>query len=198
MNSTVHQRLIAGTAGLQLVIRRLPNGQFRQAIEFGDQPGDSNLPILAQPAGEASANETWPPCPPVQECLNHSGLENVLLTTGMAGKAHWSSAIEAKEADGSEFIEWDVACRTGTKPDFLGSVWQVAGDATVHSDADGATVELADGDETRQITISAAEGASIDIRLEDAQTLIVVTCVDDQDDLPRTFRWKYRIGVAAG
>ena len=194
MNNTVHQRLIAGTAGLQLVILRLPNGQLCQAIELGD--GDNVLPILAQPTGDASA-DTWPPCPPVQECLNHSGLDNVLLTTGMAGKAHWSSAIEAKEAAGSAFIEWDVACRTGIEPDFLGSVWQVAGDATVHSNADGATVELAAGDETRQITISAAEGASIDIRQEDAQTLIVVTCIDDQDDLPRTFRWKYRIGVAA-
>ena len=121
-------------------------------------------------------------------------MDNVLLTTGMAGKAHWSAAIETKETDGHFLIEWDAACRTSTKPEFLGSVWQVARDASVVMTGDRmATVKLAG----EAFTILADEGASIEIRQENERTLVVVSCIDDQVELPRTFRWKYRIGVTA-
>ena len=175
-------------------MQRMPNGRFDSIVELLTARDGSRATVLGQLPDDSSVDQAWPPCPPVQECLNHSGMENVLLTTGMAGKAHWSSAIESKESDGVAFIEWDVACRTSTRPEFLGSVWQVASGASALITGDGvAKVDLAG----ESLMISAADGATIDVRQENERTLVVITCTDDSDELPRTFRWKYRIGVPA-
>ena len=79
--------------------------------------------------GAAAVNSTesgWPPSPPLQQLLveDRGAGGRVALLVGMAGRSHWSMSVEA--APGRAALRFDVACRLGVVPDWLGSVWRLA------------------------------------------------------------------------
>jgi hypothetical protein len=67
----------------------------------------------------------WPISPPWQELHIHEepGGQMVLLLVGRAGASHWSMSVSADEA--RRAIVFDVACRVRSRPEFLGSSYQL-------------------------------------------------------------------------
>jgi hypothetical protein len=70
---------------------------------------------------EGSANDDWPPSPPLQSLTFEklAGDRPVALLLGMAGNSHWSASMETV-ADQAALI-FDLACRHAANPGHLGS-----------------------------------------------------------------------------
>lgn len=73
---------------------------------------------------EDRADETWPASPPFQQLhveQRPTGL--IVFLIGMAGKSHWSAAVEA--AEDRQSIRFDVAVRFQVRPEQLGSAYGI-------------------------------------------------------------------------
>lgn len=69
---------------------------------------------------EGADDDCWPPSPPFQQLhVEQRAQGPVVLLIGMAGRTHWSAAVEVT-ADGRG-ICFDVAARCQTPPEYLGS-----------------------------------------------------------------------------
>lgn len=81
--------------------------RFAHAVSLADAP-DAGLLLESL---EGSASETWPPSGPLQSLHveQQSGSNPVALLVGMAGKSHWSAAVELFPAQSR--MRWDMACR---------------------------------------------------------------------------------------
>lgn len=71
---------------------------------------------------EGRADDAWPASPPFQQ-LHVEGRPTgpILFLVGMAGKSHWSAAVEA--AADRKCVRFDVAVRVQARPERLGSVY---------------------------------------------------------------------------
>jgi hypothetical protein len=59
---------------------------------------------------EGAASEAWPASPPLQSLhVEEQRGRQVALLVGMAGKCHWSAAVELDHEHSR--LHWDVACR---------------------------------------------------------------------------------------
>jgi hypothetical protein len=69
---------------------------------------------------EGEPDDDWPPSPPFQQLhVEERPTGRVILLVGMAGRTHWSAAVEATvDRNG---IAFDVAARYQTPPEYLGS-----------------------------------------------------------------------------
>jgi hypothetical protein len=85
----------------------------------GQQQTDSRLRSV-----EGADGEAWPASPPLQSLhVEEQAGKQVALLVGMAGKCHWSAAVELDA--GHSRLRWDVACRVrGGEPRWLGSSYQ--------------------------------------------------------------------------
>ena len=178
---------------LQLVLGTSP--QWRLCFDANGDRHDSRLElvhdsrsviVLTSPATDEPAD--WPPAPPIQECRRHSEQPNVLLATGAAGKAHWSASIEANEETGT--ILWDVACRTSSEPQRIGTEWIVGGDWSAEDLGDHIVIQ---NEEQMQLVICAEEGSSIRLIQAADHVRISIRPPEVHVTLPHTFRWKYGI-----
>jgi hypothetical protein len=70
---------------------------------------------------EGSDNDDWPFSPPLQSLSiqTPAGKCTAALLVGAAGKSYWSASIEA--ADNGPALVFDIACRHGERPGWLGS-----------------------------------------------------------------------------
>ena len=135
------------------------------------------------------ATDGWPPSPPIQDCLDYQAHRidpNVLLMTGMAGTAHWSTSVRATP----DSIEWDVACRTAVWPEFVGSTW-ILHDQVEMNHRQSGVMHLTCGDVSIRLLVG--DGAKLEIDEQGARTLIRILPVVSDDTLPTTLRWKYQI-----
>jgi hypothetical protein len=119
-------------------------GLAAEFVRVGDRFGheifavDGNSRQLAAQSVEGTAEDNWPPSPPVQE-VHQQG--DVLFLTGMAGRSYWSASVSI-ESPG--VLLFDVACRAGSSVDWLGSSYQLlSGDDLVAFEAANATVTAA-------------------------------------------------------
>ena len=128
---------------------------------------------------EGTANDEWPPSPPLQEVHFESrpGVE-LALPVGMAGKSHWSISIELCAATGR--LTFDVACRVRSVPVFLGSKYaiiQPSGVGLQNEPGWKLDVEPIDGQLECQIGRSA--------------TRLCITAASSVEKVPATVRWRY-------
>jgi hypothetical protein len=64
---------------------------------------------------EGSADDVWPPSPPFQQLhVEHRPTGDVVLLVGMAGRTHWSAAVET--TPDRQAIRFDVAARLQQLP----------------------------------------------------------------------------------
>lgn len=141
-------------------------------IEVRDDAGGGWETALA--SLEGCADEAWPASPPFQQ-LHVEGRPTgpILFLVGMAGKSHWSAAVEA--AADRRSIRFDVAVRVQAQPERLGSVY--------------ANVETFRGPAPHFV----AEAATI---VDHAVELGDAPRVRPSDDLvnpPATLGWKYAV-----
>jgi hypothetical protein len=95
---------------------------------------------------------------------------------GKAGSSHWSAAIEADREVG--VLRFDIACRLGDEPTFLGSSYSRA-DEPKESALPQPRIDLA------MINDGCRRAVEPD---EDRLSIRVFS---DLNGLPRTIRWKY-------
>ena len=105
MNEQHEQWLEGGGLGVRFFRR-----DDRVAHEIGLAESGGWTVVLA--SCEGSADEDWPPSPPLQtlHVEAREGNRQVALLVGMAGKSHWSASIELDPT--SNCLVFDVACRT--------------------------------------------------------------------------------------
>ena len=73
---------------------------------------------------EGRADETWPASPPVQQLhVEQRPTGPIVFLIGMAGKSHWSAAVET--AADRQRIQFDVAVRFQARPEQLGSAYAI-------------------------------------------------------------------------
>lgn len=114
--------------GFQLCLEFIQRGdRLGHRIAMQTASGDVS-PILE--SVEGAADEDWPPSPPLQSLSYHAlpGLRRAALLVGMAGASHWSASIE--QAAHEPLFLFDIACRYGSQPQWLGSQYEL-----LHPDA---------------------------------------------------------------
>jgi hypothetical protein len=78
---------------------------------------------------EGDATHRWPTSPPLQSlAFEARGEQSVALGVGMAGGAHWSGSIETLAEPLA--LRFDYACRSTEEPEFLGSTFLLAPEAS--------------------------------------------------------------------
>jgi hypothetical protein len=73
---------------------------------------------------EGTDEEPWPPSPPFQQLhVEHRKEGDVVLLVGMAGRSHWSAAVDVSP-DGKS-LRFDVAVRVQSVGERLGSSYDI-------------------------------------------------------------------------
>ena len=76
---------------------------------------------------EGTADQAWPPSPPLQQLSRELiGDRHAILGVGAAGQSHWSISVEISVDDQQTSLKFDVACRSKTDPQWLGSTYRQA------------------------------------------------------------------------
>lgn len=108
---------ILAADGIRVVFFRRGD-RFAHRIETYDPVVDAWRDALQ--SAEGDADEAWPPSPPLQQLhVERRPTGDVVLLVGMAGRTHWSVAVEAS-ADRRGLI-FDAAARVQSAPQRLGS-----------------------------------------------------------------------------
>jgi len=169
---------------------------------------------------EGEVQGRWPSSPPWQqiEYLPGNGEEKqgqAILLTGAAGSGHWSASVERNfAATGSDEqtpgesgpmpgLRFDVACRAGSRPDWLGNTYRLADSrvsvspVTGHSALEFQTVlgryrlRVLPGE---PMTSEGSPRGPDSCRLVVTDGLIRIVALSDvAEQLPATFRWRYEI-----
>lgn len=123
---------------------------------------------------EGRADETWPPSPPFQQLhVEQRPTGPIVFLIGMAGKSHWSAAVETS-AD-RKSIRFDVAVRLQVRPEQLGSAYAI--------------VEGFHGSRPRLV----AEAATVVDAADDRPDAPRVRPAVEFPTSPATLGWKYAV-----
>lgn len=138
---------------------------------------------------EGSISDQWPPSPTLQQHSMVEGHEGkqVALLVGMAGKSHWSASVEGDATTTS--LVFDVACRVGRRPRWLGSSYRT--ELPITLDDLGAS-RLAVRDGSVMLIIEPTDTTCIATVLGECDRVSLVAPLPDAEP-PFTIRWKYRV-----
>ena len=184
--------MISLTAGvLSVRYTKLPD---RLTHTIGIIVGDIYIPFLE--AVEGSAEDSWPPSPPMQQMVLESfkpDASPVLLGVGLSGNGHWSSAIETKDSRGLKF---DIACKNSKSSTELGSRYRVLGTIQPSPRPNSVEIVLAAINVSANNEITRIEFAVTIGRLDsiDAKGDIKVSPMSDAK-LSQTHRWCYEVSL---
>jgi len=130
----------------------------------------------------------WPISPPLQQLtLEPRPRGPVALLVGMAGTSHWSVSIEA-DNDPAQ-MTFDVACRVGQQPTFLGSTYDC--EQPLRAAGEGRVI-LVDGVVLEWLPVCAETATSAEpIQVAQHQIQIVAA----RHPATGTLRWKYRLAL---
>ncbi len=132
---------------------------------------------------EGDSADDWPPSPAFQHVHLQSFAPHgpTALLVGKAGSSHWSAAIEADREAAT--LRFDIACRVGGEPRFLGSRYTTATDA--HT-ADSVWPHFE----------SMALNDGFDRSLTSDEEQLSIRILNLSETRPRTIRWKYVVAIA--
>jgi hypothetical protein len=155
---------------------------------------------------EGTADEDWPPSPPLQELHTESRADarQVALLVGMAGSSHWSLSVELL-FERRELV-FDTACRVRAAPAWLGSVYRVCvADGQAERRREGETERRRDRGMESGVdgTLVFGGGAGAWRMTAEAPSRLDVAGGEFRigpplsADVPCTARWTYRLRSAA-
>lgn len=141
--------------------------RFAHRIEVRDAA--SQAWITALESDEGTDEEHWPPSPPFQQLhVEHRKEGVVVLLVGMAGRSHWSAAVDVSPDE--QTLRFDVAVRVQAAGEQLGSRYDIRNAAAA-----------------ARIVAIAPEGMCDQAEFRFKPNAAV--------SLPATICWKYSIGV---
>ena len=136
MKGEVIEVLVDGGAALRVAFVERAD-RLRHVISLIEPHGRS-VDLLE--SIEGTPDDAWPASPPLQsfsiETLPDG--RGVAFLVGMAGGSHWSASVEA--APDAQRLVFDIACRHGTQPGWLGSSYRVLSDNGSRVTAEGEAV----------------------------------------------------------
>lgn len=114
--------------------------RFGHAISIVNPGGEAELLLESL---EGTSADDWPASPPLQS-LHREALADsrtALLLVGSAGRSHWSASVEASASEPG--LLFDLACRPGTPPGWLGCRYRTHAPATaaVFIESDNAVIQ---------------------------------------------------------
>jgi hypothetical protein len=160
--------------GLKIVFARRGD-RYAHRIEVWDE--DAKTWVIALVSREGSDEETWPPSPPFQQLhLERRPTGDVVLLVGMAGRSHWSAAVEV--CPERKLLKFDVAIRIQAAPARLGTAYDVCNVAAA-------------------ARITAAAEAATEVRRgsEVGSGFELGPATSAQAAPPATICWKYSLGL---
>jgi len=108
-------------AGLRAVFVR-HGDRFAHRIEVRDK--EAQQWITAAESLEGTDDNHWPPSPPFQQLHVERRKEGeVVLLVGMAGRSHWSAAVDV--CPERKTLRFDVAVRVQAGAELLGSAYEI-------------------------------------------------------------------------
>jgi len=197
--STTDRGLTSGSC--RVVFTRVGD-RFAHRIEWVSRATGETVACLE--SLEGTPEDSWPPSPPLKELhYEERAAQTVALAVGMAGRSHWSLAVEADSDDlvpddGGRFV-FDVACRITGEPAWLGSRYRLVvapgrGDDERHLDASGRALHLPDG---WQLETLAVEGHAARLVIRSRNEVQIVAPAPEPPTRPTTIRWRYAIHGAS-
>lgn len=175
------------TAGrLRLQFER-SGDRYAHTIYIRCASGEERL-LLTSLEGDDTA--PWPASPPLQNVHleQRSAGVKVALAVGMAGRSHWSLAVEA--LPGGE-LRFDVACRLSETPDQLGSRYALGGDVQVAGNDSPWALSVSPSD---TVLLAGTENMAIGlVRQQGHPTGVEVSANCSDFTWPATVRWQYSI-----
>ncbi len=158
--------------------------RFAHRVEVRDAA--SQAWITALESDEGTDEEHWPPSPPFQQLHVERRKEgDVVLLVGMAGRSHWSAAVDVGP-DGKT-LRFDVAVRLQSAGASLGSTYDVVERAAADrltSDRGSGTAQS--GAKVRELG-SAEETERHSLGFHPAE--------HGEAARPTTLCWKYQLGL---
>jgi hypothetical protein len=107
--------------GLRAVFTRRGD-RFAHRIEVRDE--ESQAWVAALVSREGNDEDPWPPSPPFQQLhVEHRKEGDVVLLVGMAGRSHWSAAVDV--CPERKTLRFDVAVRVQSGDGALGSGYEI-------------------------------------------------------------------------
>ena len=160
--------------------------RFQHSLFFEDEVGERTLLLSSI---EGTDVDDWPPSPPLQEIMESESKDGAcLLGVGMAGKSHWSVAIEASRNEPK--MTWDTACRVTQSVGSLSSSYRIEQEYRSLENA----IRILCG--KVQIDIERTDNGIMSL---DAQQK--TACVRPQivaENTPATIRWRYHASLKLG
>ncbi len=196
MSSSPNSTLRAGRWLLELTwqtdryrqrLWRLPPG----AQQIAPHPSSPLGQVLVNSV-EGSAEQPWPPSPPLQQahCESRPGGQQVALLVGLAGRSHWSLAITLDPQ--SDCVTWEAACRLQEEPEWLGSTYQIAPEAElVVGGAEG--TPSCPGSPSPRLSVQGFPSPARVVTPEATDRRLQLAPAGTAGPLPRTVCWSYRI-----
>lgn len=169
--------------GVRVVFMR-HGDRFAHRIDVRDESTKDWTTALA--SQEGSDEDHWPPSPPFQQLhVEHRKEGDVVLLVGMAGRSHWSAAVDVSP-DGKT-LRFDVAVRLQTPGASLGSTYDVVDRAAADRLAtDGGAGTAHSGAKVRELG-SGEETAPHSLGFHPAE--------HGEASRPATLCWKYQLGL---
>ncbi len=146
-------------------------------------------PVLVLTSVEGTSDQVWPISPPFQEIVCEpvgAGGKQVLLGVGRAGKSHWSATIEGDSM--IEAIAFDIACRSSSAPEWLGSTYRIH-PAWLVEETDESVIRLRFTERPVQLHLQTLG----QVKLSYSDDQLAIEAAFDPANSPRgtTHRWRY-------
>lgn len=175
-------------AGWRLSFTRRAD-RFAHQIAVAEGAGWRRL--LASHEGEGA--EPWPPSPPLQELhIEPRGDQHtVALLVGRAGPGHWSLSLEldGRRAHACRLI-YDVACRVGAAPGWLGTCYRLADEVSCRVEGPDCRLLWPGGAATLR-RLGPPGGPALNWRAENG--VIFLDAPAPGPSWPATERWGYEL-----
>lgn len=152
---------------------------------------------------ESEADAAWPESPPLQELhVEERDGRSVALLVGRAGKSHWSASIGREFGqNGGDALVFDVACRVSSRPQRLGSAYELAegvawmgervGDTNIISEWRSIVLHPDPGKSGSQWQL--AVDATARLIAVGPQSRLGLRPSDSAESYPATLRWRYTL-----
>lgn len=174
--------------GLRAVFVRRGD-RYAHRIEVRDEA--TQAWTIALKSHEGTDEDPWPPSPPFQQLHVEKRKEgDVVLLVGMAGRSHWSAAVDVSP-DGKS-LRFDIAVRVQATGGRLGSNYEI-----VAQPAADRLLRICDQQDTLGVRGS-AKVRNLDTG-EETESFCVGFSPWNQEVVvpPATVCWKYQLGLKA-